>query len=65
MEYLTFLLLTVLFIIITVPAFIFVFDFFSVPVETYGNFVLWFVALALFNALLPFATKNIFEKLKL
>jgi len=64
MEYLTFLVLTVFFIIITVPAILFVFGFFGVPLESYGNYVLWFVALALFNALLPFSKKNIFEKLK-
>jgi hypothetical protein len=61
MEYLTFLFYTILFIIFIVPIAIFIFDFFDVPFEEYGNYLLWFVALALFNALLPFKQKNIFE----
>jgi hypothetical protein len=63
MEYLTFVLYTVIFIICIVPIAIFIFDFFDVPFEEYGNYLLWFVALALFNALLPFKQNNIFEEL--
>lgn len=63
MEYLTFLLYTVLFIIFIVPIAIFIFDFFDIPFEVYGNYLLWFVALALFNALLPFKQKNVFEEI--
>ena len=63
MEYLTFIVYTVIFIIFFVPVAIFIFDFFDVPFETYGNYLLWFIALALFNALLPFKKKNIFETL--
>jgi hypothetical protein len=45
-----------------VPAAIFIFKFFDVPFEVYGNYVLWFVALALFNAFLAFDQNNIFAK---
>lgn len=62
MEYFTFLLYTLMFIIVMVPAAIFIFKFFDVPFEVYGNYVLWFVALALFNAFLAFDQKNIFAK---
>jgi hypothetical protein len=61
MEYLTFLFYTILFIIFTVPIAMFIFDFFDIPFEVYGNYLLWFVALALFNALLPFEKKNVFD----
>ena len=61
MEYLTFVLYTVLFIIITVPVAIVMFDFFNIKFEVYGNYLLWFIALALFNAILPIQQKNIFE----
>ncbi len=61
MEYLSFVLYTVIFIIVFIPVAIFIFDFFDVPFSVYGNYLLWFVALALFNALLPFKQKNIFE----
>jgi hypothetical protein len=37
------------------------FDFFDIKIQTYGNYLLWGVALALFNALLPYQKKNIFE----
>jgi hypothetical protein len=61
MEYLTFVLYTVLFIIITVPVAIVIFDFFNIKFEVYGNYLLWFIALALFNAILPIKQNNIFE----
>jgi hypothetical protein len=64
MEYLTFLFYTVLFIIITVPVGILVFEFFDIKFEVYGNYLLWFVALALFNALLPIKQKNVFNEIK-
>ena len=64
MEYFTLLLVTILFIIITVPAAMYIFSFFDIPIEVYGNYLLWFVALALFNALLPFASKNLFAEIK-
>jgi hypothetical protein len=60
MEYFSFFLYTILFITITVPAAIVIFDFFDIKFEVYGNYVFWMVALALFNALLPFKMKNIF-----
>ena len=63
MEYLTFVLYTVIFIIFFVPIAIFIFDFFDIPFEVYGNYLLWFIALALFNALLPFKQNNIFEEI--
>lgn len=64
MEYMTFLLYTVIFIIITVPVAIVIFDFFEISFENYGNYLLWFVALALFNALLPMKQKNVFQNIK-
>jgi hypothetical protein len=64
MEYMTFLLYTVVFIVITVPVAIVIFDFFEMSFETYGNYLLWFIALALFNALLPMKQKNVFEHIK-
>ena len=60
----TFLLYTVVFIVITVPVAIVIFDFFEMSFETYGNYLLWFIALALFNALLPMKQKNVFEHIK-
>jgi len=59
MEYLTFLMYTVIFIIITVPVGIIIFEFFDIHFEVYGNYLMWFVALALFNALLPINQKNV------
>lgn len=64
MEYLTFFLCTVLFIIITVPAAVIIFDFFDVKFEVYGNYLVWFVALALFNAVLPIKPINVFDERK-
>ena len=64
MEYLTFLLYTVIFIIITVPVGIIIFEFFDVKFEVYGNYLLWFVALALLNALLPIKQKNVLNEIK-
>ena len=61
MEYLTFLLYTTIFILITVPVAIIIFNFFDVKFEVYGNYLLWIIALALFNAILPMKQKNIFE----
>jgi len=61
MEYLTFVLYTVLFLVITVPVAIVIFDFFNIKFEVYGNYLLWFVALAFLNAILPIKQKNIFE----
>jgi len=61
MEYFTYLLYTILFITITVPVGIVIFDFFDIKIEVYGNYLLWMIALALFNALLPAKQSNIFE----
>jgi len=61
MEYFSFLLYTLLFIAILTPVGIVIFDFFDVSFEVYGNYLLWFIALALFNALLPLEIKNIFD----
>ena len=61
MEYFSFIIYTLIFISISIPVAIVIFDFFDIQVETYGNYLLWFIALALFNAILPFKTKNIFE----
>jgi hypothetical protein len=62
MEYLTFLLYNVLFIIILVPGAIFMFNFFDISFETYSNYLLWFIALVLFNAFFSIDRKNVFLK---
>ena len=62
MKYYTFLLYTILFITITVPVAIVIFGFFDVRFEVYGNYLFWFIALALFNAILPYKVKNIFDE---
>jgi hypothetical protein len=61
MEYLTFVLYTVIFIAITVPVAVIIFEFFNIKFEVYGNYLLWVIALALFNAILPMKQKNIFD----
>jgi len=61
MEYLSFILYTLLFISILTPVAMVVFEFFGVEFETYGNYLLWFMALAFFNALLPVRPKDIFN----
>ena len=61
MEYFSFLLYTLIFIAITIPVAIVIFDFFDIKFESYGNYLFWFVDLALFNATLPFKQKSIFD----
>lgn len=61
MKYFTFLLYTLLFITITVPVAIVIFSFFDIEFDVYGNYVFWYIALALFNAILPYKNKNIYE----
>jgi len=65
MEYFTFLLYTILLITITIPVGVVIFDFFDIKFEVYGNYLLWFVVLALFNAFLPYQKANIFDIKKL
>jgi len=65
MEYFTFLLYTILLITITIPVGVVIFDFFEIKFEVYGNYLLWFVVLALFNAFLPYQKSNIFDIKKL
>ena len=65
MEYFTFLLYTILLITITIPVGVVIFDFFEIKFEVYGNYLLWFVVLALFNAFLPYQKANIFDIKKL
>ena len=60
MGYASFILYTLIFISILTPVAIVIFDFFDLKFEVYGNYLLWFIALALFNAVLPVKTKNIF-----
>jgi hypothetical protein len=64
MEYLSFIIYTLIFISILTPVAIVIFDFFDIQFETYGNYLLWFIALAIFNAILPVKTKNIFGDIK-
>ena len=61
MSYFSFMLYTLLFITISVPVAIIIFNFFDVKLEVYGNYLLWGVALALFNAMLPFKQTSIFD----
>jgi len=61
MKYFTFLIYTLLFITIITPVAIVIFHFFDIKFEVYGNYLFWFIALALFNAILPYQRKNIFE----
>jgi len=61
MEYFTFLVYTILFITITLPVAVVIFDFFDIKFEVYGNYLLWLIALAIFNALLPYKEINIFD----
>ena len=60
MGYANFIFYTLLLISILTPVIIFIFNFFDIKFEVYGNYLFWFIALALFNAILPFKTKNIF-----
>jgi hypothetical protein len=62
-EYLTFLIQTVFVIIISFPLEVYIYDFFDIQFEYYINYTLWFRALALFNALLPYKHSNVFEKI--
>jgi hypothetical protein len=57
----TFFLYTILFITITVPVAIVIFDFFDIKFEFYGNYLLWFIALAIFNSILPYKQTSIFD----
>jgi len=64
MKYLSFLLYTIMFIAIVTPVAVVIFDFYDIKIEVYGNYLFWFIAMALFNALLPGETKNIFDEVK-
>jgi hypothetical protein len=55
---------TVLLIATMVPSAIYIFKFFDVEFEVYGNYLLFGVALALFNTMLPYEQKNIFSTIK-
>ena len=61
MQYFSFILYTLIFIAILTPVAIVIFGFFDMEFEVYGNYLFWFIALALFNAILPVKVKNIFE----
>jgi hypothetical protein len=61
MKYFSFLVYTLMFITITVPVAIVIFDFFDIQFEVYGSYLFWFISLALFNAILPYQVKNIYE----
>ena len=61
MKYLSFLLYTIIFIVIVTPVAVVIFDFYDIKIEVYGNYLFWFIAMALFNALLPMEKKSIFD----
>jgi hypothetical protein len=60
MEYLSYLLYTLLFIIVLSPIVSHIFEFFGIEYRTYGIYLFWIITLALLNALLPTKPKNIF-----
>ena len=62
MKYYTFIFYTLIFISLAVPVGIVIFDFFDIEIEIYGSYLFWFIALALFNAILPYKVKNIYEE---
>jgi len=57
----SFLFYTIIFITISVPVGIIIFDFFDIRFEVYGNYLLWFIAMAIFNAILPYKQISIFD----
>ena len=57
----SFLFYTIIFITISVPVGIIIFDFFDIRFEVYGNYLLWFIAMAIFNAILPYEQISIFD----
>jgi hypothetical protein len=61
MTYLSFLLYTIICLIALTPVVILIFDFFDIPFSSYGNYLFWFMALAIFNAILPYEQKNLFD----
>ena len=52
MEYLTRLIYTLIIIIISIPALSSVFIFFDIELETYGSYMMWMAAVAIFSSLL-------------
>jgi hypothetical protein len=54
------LLTTIVFIVVAVPVLVYIFDFFDIPFEDYGNFLIWGIALAIFNAILPYVKDSVF-----
>jgi len=50
-----------MFIVIVTPVAVVIFDFYDIKFEVYGNYLFWFIAMALFNALLPMEKKSIFD----
>jgi len=57
----SFLFYTIIFITISVPVGIIIFEFFDIKFEVYGNYLLWFIAMAIFNAILPYKQISIFD----
>ena len=57
----SFLFYTIIFITISVPVGIIIFEFFDIRFEVYGNYLLWFIAMAIFNAILPYKQISIFD----
>jgi hypothetical protein len=61
MTYLSNLLYTIVFIVILTPVAMVIFKFFGLTFIDYGNYLLWFIALALFYVVLPSGESNIFK----
>ena len=57
-------LFTVLLVAILAPTTIYIFNFFDVPFQSYGNYLLFAIALAVFNTLMPYDTKSLFDNIK-
>lgn len=62
MTYLSNLLYTIVFIVILTPVAMVIFKFFGLTFIDYGNYLLWFIALALFSAILPIGQNSIFKE---
>ena len=65
MTYLSNLLYTIVFIVILTPVAMVIFKFFGLTFIDYGNYLLWFIALALFSAILPIGQNSIFKEVSI
>lgn len=64
MAFVNSMLFTVLLVVLLVPTATYTFRFFDVPFQDYGNYLIFAVALAVFNALIPYEAKSLFDDIK-